>query len=142
MTTTHAQRTVYAGDQWEIPGKLYDRDRTPLNLTGVDIEWAFSDAASGSDILTQDDVVILITNAVHGEFMITADPQITTDIPPGHYVDTLRVTATAIPRETMWTGAFIVRASSFPLTPLASLRVTETADRMAFNITIAGGALG
>lgn len=141
MTTTHAQRTVYAGDQWEIPGKLYDRDRTPLNLTGVDIEWAFSDATTGSDILTQDDVVIQVTNALHGEFMITADPVTTLYIAPGHYVDTLRVTASAIPRETMWTGAWIVRASSFPLTPLAALRVTEGADQMNFQITIAGGNL-
>lgn len=141
MTTTHAQRTVYAGDQWEIPGKLYDRDRTPLNLTGVDIEWAFTDAVSGSDILTQDNVVIQVTNATHGEFMITADPQITVDIPAGHYVDTLRVTASAIPRETMWTGAWVVRASSFPLTPLGVLRTVEGPDQSIIRITVAGGSL-
>jgi hypothetical protein len=112
MTTVHAQRSVFHGDEWQIRGRLYDRDRSPLDIDGVTIEWAMMDSA-GVEVVGPDDVTIAPLVEADGTFLITVPTTKTSTIAAGHYTDSLRISGAGFPRETLWYGPIIVKPSVF-----------------------------
>jgi hypothetical protein len=109
MTTVHKQESFYAGDQWEIDGRLYDRDHSPLNLTGATIEWFLRDAA-GDTVYTQVDATVTVTDAPNGLVNIKLSSLKTAALPIGRYTDVFRVSSGSIPKETLWTGTILVKS--------------------------------
>lgn len=115
MTTTHSPRYVYAGDQWEIPFRLFDRnDHDRLDITGAELLWLLIDS-TGVTVITSGNTLVnvTVTNAVNGEFTISVPPTLTTALDAGAYTDVLRISSTAIGTETLCTGTFNVRADPF-----------------------------
>ena len=112
MTIVHPQKTMIAGDEWQIHGSLFDRQRPrmPIPLVGATIEWTLRNSA-GADVISPDQVAINIdpdqvVNA--GDFTIIVSSTVTGSLGVGKYSDQLRLMTATIPRETMWQGVIIV----------------------------------
>jgi hypothetical protein len=91
MTTTHAQISWTAGDDWQINATLQDETGAPYDLTGSpEILWALMDT-SFKRILDEDDVSIIVTNAAAGQCSINIPAAKTSPLPGGRYTDVIRI---------------------------------------------------
>lgn len=110
MTTVHSQKSFFAGDQWEIRGRLFDRNKLPLDIAGATLEWALLDSAD-VEVISADAAVYTINlpgGLSDGTFTIVVPKEVTA-LPAGSYNDGLRVSSLTIPRETLWYGPIIVK---------------------------------
>lgn len=91
MTTTHAPISWTAGDDWQINATLQDETSTPYDLSGSpEILWALMDS-SFKRILDEDDVSIVVTDAVAGKVSINIPAEKTSPLPGGRYTDVIRI---------------------------------------------------
>jgi hypothetical protein len=78
-----------AGDDWQINATLLDENGDAFDLTAVEIKWALMSEA-WQRLLSEDDVVISVTDAVGGKCSISV-PAAKTSPLLGSYTDYIRI---------------------------------------------------
>jgi hypothetical protein len=114
MPTHHDDLELVAGDDWTIPGTLTEPDGTALDLSTVqDIQWIML-GPDGNPCLPPGSATVQIVNPpTGGQVLVTLPNAVTRALPPGRYVDAMRVIMAGSLRATVWTGAIAVDANSF-----------------------------
>ena len=90
----HPPLQFYAGDTWKITWDCKAPDGTALDLTNViSIQWKL-DTPSRQNQLTCDltNSIAVLLPPTAGQCALTLPPSTSADIPPGYYLDQLRVT--------------------------------------------------
>jgi hypothetical protein len=105
MPTHHDPVVVVAGDDWEIPGALFDADGNPLDLTSAEFEWVLVDTGGNPITLVAE---VEVTDLADGAISISVPASDTNGLDPGFYTDALHVTFAAGGSSTVWHGQIIV----------------------------------
>jgi hypothetical protein len=94
MTTTHAQQSWTAGDDWQINATLLDENGAPYNLSGIsgtpEIKWALMNR-DYKRVLDVADVSIVIVDAAAGKCSINVPAAKTSPLAAGRYTDVIRI---------------------------------------------------
>jgi hypothetical protein len=111
MTAIHPLHRFYVGDTWVIQGTLLDADGKALDLGGCSLQWGLVDR-NRAVALDDSKAQVFIVNAVLGQIKIVVNPAQTSQVLPGTYYDSLRVTGATLVA-TVWVGPITVEASPF-----------------------------
>jgi len=92
MALTHRTFEFFVGDTWTMNASLHDRDGKPLDLTDATVIWRLRDDIANAVVATATiDDGIGIVDAVNGAIVITLASSATSLLPPGNYLDEIRV---------------------------------------------------
>ena len=112
--TVHDPIDLRCGDDWELTGPLQDSNGVALNLTGASISWKLDSTDNTVNLLSLaiGSGVTVITPAT-ASIVVRATSAQTAAIPPGTYLDSLKVTLATGEKFTCWFG--VIRAAPAPL---------------------------
>lgn len=96
----HATCHWTAGDDWQINATLLDENGNPFDLATAEIKWALMSGA-GQRLLSEDDVVINLTDAAGGKCSINV-PAAKTSPLLGSYTDYIRIIQDGITSTLSW----------------------------------------
>lgn len=114
MAKTGQDRTIYAGDDAELPFTLTDANGDPLDLTGARLRWACAATVNSAAVITKDsangDAEIEITSSPGFEASVWLVPADTMNL-SGVYRHELEIIDGAGKTETLATGKLTIKAT-------------------------------
>jgi hypothetical protein len=141
MPTHHADIELTAGDDWLIAGLLIDENGAPLDLSSVDmVQWIML-GADGMPVFTPGVALIEIDDdPTTGNVNISVPSLATKYVPPGRYVDAMRVVMSETSRSSVWQGIIGVDANPFDVfDSMVPVAFTVAAEYLTAPVEVGSG---